>query len=385
MAALLALSGCDETQTEARVPPAKPPVPVIVEALQFEPERTRVEAVGTSRAIRSVDVYPATSGEVIAVDFEPGQFVAEGDKLVELDRREQKVAVELARLQLAEAERLFDRYRRSADSGAVVPTVLDEAHAAVETAKLELQRAEIALADRTVRAAFDGFVGTTEVDRGDRIDTGTMITTLDDRRTLLVAFEVPETLISELAVGEEAKLETWDSRIPVVIGEIVDIGSRIDPQSRTFVARVRVPNEADTLRPGMSFRVAADIDGELYPVVAETGVQWGADGAYVWSIADGIATRVPVQVVQRREGRVLVKGDFSRGDIVAVFDTEGNNLGCGITNYSSSDIGIIKGARSGNIGKLLSTDYGPEVVHRNNFALLNKEETSGHRQTATVL
>lgn len=331
LAALLLLAGCDRSQTDSQARPSKPPVPVIVEALQFEAERTRVEAVGTSRAIRSVDVYPATSGEVIAVDFEPGQFVAEGDKLIELDRREQKVAVDLARLQLAEAERLLDRYQRSADSGAVVPTVLDEAHAAVETAKLELQRAKIALDDRTVRAAFDGFVGTTEVDRGDRIDTSTMITSLDDRRTLLVAFEVPETMIGELAVGEEAKLETWNSRIPVVAGEIVDIGSRIDPQTRTFVARVRVSNEADTLRPGMSFRVAADIDGELYPVVAETGVQWGADGAYVWSVADGTATRVPVQVVQRREGRVLIKGDFSRGDIVVVEGIQRMQEGVSVT------------------------------------------------------
>jgi RND family efflux transporter MFP subunit len=331
LAALLVVAACDESQTDSQARPAKPPVPVIVESLQFEAERTRVEAVGTSRAIRSVDVYPATSGEVIAVDFEPGQFVAKGDKLVELDRREQALAVELAKLRLIEAERLFDRYRRSADSGAVVPTVLDEASTAAETARVELQRAEIALADRTVRAAFDGFVGTTEVDRGDRIDTSTMITTLDDRRTLLVSFEVPETLIGELAIGEEAKLETWNSRIPVVLGEIVDIGSRIDPQSRTFVARVRVSNEADTLRPGMSFRVAADIDGELYPVIAETGVQWGSDGAYVWSIVDGTATRIPVQVVQRREGRVLVKGDFERGDIIVVEGIQRMQEGASVT------------------------------------------------------
>ena len=108
VAALLALSACGETQTDSQARPAQPAVPVIVESLQFEPERTHVEAVGTSRAMRSVDVYPATSGEVIAVDFEPGQFVSEGDKLIELDRREQELAVELAGLQLAEARRLLD-------------------------------------------------------------------------------------------------------------------------------------------------------------------------------------------------------------------------------------------------------------------------------------
>ena len=278
------------------------------------------------------------------MDFEPGQFVSEGDKLVELDRREQELAVELARLQLADARRLLDRYQRSADSGAVVQTVLDEASTAAQTAKVELQRAEIALADRTVRAAFDGFVGTPEVDRGDRIDTSTMITTLDDRRSLLVSFDVPETLIGELAVGEEARLETWNSRIPVVYGEIVDIGSRIDPQTRTFTSRVRVPNETDTLRPGMSFRVAADIDGELYPVVAETGVQWGADGAYVWAIENGMATRIPVQVVQRREGRVLVKGDFQSGDVVVVEGIQRMQEGVSVTYESPRIAGPIGAA-----------------------------------------
>jgi glutamate 5-kinase len=77
-------------------------------------------------------------------------------------------------------------------------------------------------------------------------------------------------------------------------------------------------------------------------------------------------------------------GKFSRGDIVAIYDTEGNHLGCGITNYSSSDIGIIKGSHSSKIASLLSFDYGPEVVHRNNLALLEREEPSGHRQTVPV-
>jgi len=316
--AALVVSACSEAPTASRPQIAEPAVRVIVEQLQFEPALAEVEAVGTSRALRSVDVYPATSGEVIAVDFEPGQSVSAGDKLVELDRREQELAVELASIRLADARRLLDRYERSAESGAVVQTVLDEARTAVELARVELERASIALDDRTVRAAFDGFVGTTEVDRGDRIDTGTMITTLDDRSSLLVSFEVPETLIGELVVGEDVKLETWNSGAPAVTGEIVDIGSRIDPETRTFIARVRVPNESDSLRPGMSFRVAVNIDGDRYPVVAETGVQWGADGAYVWSVDDGAASRVPVQVVQRREGRVLVDGDFGDSDIVVV-------------------------------------------------------------------
>jgi len=64
------------------------------------------------------------------------------------------------------------------------------------------------------------------------------------------------------------------------------------------------------------------------------------------------------------------EGMFDRGDIVDIYDTEDNYLGCGITNYSGHSIDIIKGTRSGKIGALLGFDYGPEVVHRNNLALV---------------
>lgn len=343
LTAAAVLAACSEAPKQAQRQSADAAVRVIVEPLQREPARAEVEAVGTSRALRSVDVYPATSGEVVAVDFDPGQRVSAGDKLIELDRREQELAVELATIQLADAKRLLDRYERSAKSGAVVQTVLDAARTAVELARVDLERARIALDDRTVRAAFDGFVGTTEVDRGDRIDTGTMITTLDDRSSLLVSFEVPETLIGELVVGEDVKLETWNSGAPVVNGEIVDIGSRIDPQTRTFIARVQVPNQSDTLRPGMSFRVAVDIDGELYPVVTETGVQWGADGAYVWSVKDGTASRIAVQVVQRREGRVLVDGNFGDSETVVVEGIQRMQEGIRIT-YDSPAVADSDGA-----------------------------------------
>ncbi len=100
------------------------------------------------------------------------------------------------------------------------------------------------------------------------------------------------------------------------------------------MARARVDNAADLLRPGMSFRVTADVQGERYAVVAETAVLWGADGAYLWSIIDGKATRTPVQVIQRREGRVLVDGELHAGDIVVVEGTQSMREGIDV-NYDA--------------------------------------------------
>lgn len=318
----LVLGGCSQSTERSARAATDRSVPVIAEALQYENARTRLEAVGTSRARLSAEIYPATSGEVAAVDFEPGQFVSAGDPLIELDRRKEQLAVRLAELKLEDAERLFDRYQRSANSGAVLPTVLDAARTAAETAKVELEGARLALAERTVTAVFDGFVGSTDVDIGDRVTTSSLVTTLDDRRSLLVSFAIPEAFVGALQVGDTVGLETWSASTGQVIGEIVDIGSRIDPRTRTFVARARVDNPGDTLRPGMSFRVGLDVQGKEYPVIAETGLQWGADGAYVWSIVDGVAARVPVQVIERRDGRILIDGDLDVGDIIVVEGTQ---------------------------------------------------------------
>jgi glutamate 5-kinase len=69
-------------------------------------------------------------------------------------------------------------------------------------------------------------------------------------------------------------------------------------------------------------------------------------------------------------GITEVEGRFGRGDIVNIHDPEGLRLGCGITNYSSGDITVIKGTHSKNIADMLDHDYGSEVVHRNNLVVL---------------
>jgi len=65
-----------------------------------------------------------------------------------------------------------------------------------------------------------------------------------------------------------------------------------------------------------------------------------------------------------------VEGEFQRGDVVTIYDHKGAILGCGISNYSSSDIDAIRGAHSQKFAALLGYDYGSEIVHRNNLVVL---------------
>jgi glutamate 5-kinase len=69
-------------------------------------------------------------------------------------------------------------------------------------------------------------------------------------------------------------------------------------------------------------------------------------------------------------GISMTEGEFDRGDIVDIYDARGSHLGCGLVNYSSTEVNLIKGAQSGKIAALLGINYGPEVVHRNNLAVI---------------
>jgi len=335
-AALLARCGGSESSGHGA---AGAPVRVLVEPLTFDNTFTRVEAVGTSRAIRSIELHAATSGEVDAIHFEPGQRVSQGDLLVELDKRDEVLAVQLARVRLEDADRLYERYQKSATSGAVLPTQLDAARTAAESARIELERARVALDYRTIHAPFSGFVDITEVDPGDRINPDTVITTLDDRSALLVNFDVPELLIGDLKPGDEVTLATWNDRGRTFKGKVVEIGSRIDPTTRTFVARATVDNGSDALRPGMSFRVSINVEGNRHPVVAETAVQWGADGAYLWTVDDGRAKRRLVRIVQRQQGKVLLDAEIEAGELVVVEGIQRMREGIAVSYDDSSMLG----------------------------------------------
>jgi len=65
-----------------------------------------------------------------------------------------------------------------------------------------------------------------------------------------------------------------------------------------------------------------------------------------------------------------IEKEFHRGDVVEVMDLQGKCIACGISNYNSGDIAIIKGAHSDEIISLLGYEYGAEVVHRNNLVML---------------
>lgn len=284
---------------------------------------SRLVAIGSAEAAKSVTLYSQTAGIVAEVAFRPGDRVAAGDTLVRLDDAEQRIAVEQARVDVESAETTFQRYERLRDSPAYSEVQAQEARVVLARARNDLKSAELALARRTLTAPFDGVMGFAQIEIGDRISDTTPIANIDDRSTVFVSFQVPERYAALLTLGEELAATTAAYGAEAFDGRIDATDSRVDTDSRTLRVRAALPNEDDRLRPGMAFSVTLQFDTPGRPAVPQVAVQWDRDGAYVWKVVDGKAKRTEVQVIARTVDAVLVEGDIAPRDVVVAEGLEG--------------------------------------------------------------
>ena len=56
--------------------------------------------------------------------------------------------------------------------------------------------------------------------------------------------------------------------------------------------------------------------------------------------------------------------------MVQVYSNAGNPICVGISNYSMEDLQKIQGQQSKEILEILGYSYGPEVIHRDNMAMI---------------
>ena len=333
------LLGCNDSASNAgtRYSGQAAAVPVMTAPATLTDLRETLTSVGTARALKSVSVYAEASGRVTAVAIDADTEVAEGDLLLQLDDRDETLAVELATVKLADAERLVTRYTTVNARDANIPeSQLDDARAAVDSARIALEQARVDLDRRRITAPFAGRVGITEIDVGDRINTSTLVTTIDDRTLLLVNFSVPELYVDRVTRGTPVAVRLWDAADAPVSGEVVAVDSRIDITSRAFIARAAIDNTADRFRPGMAFEISLNASRGAFLSVPNVALQWGADGAYVWVAEEGRAAKREVRLVKRLAGAILIEGELAEGEPVVMEGVQSVRTGLALKPLSDN-------------------------------------------------
>ncbi|RPI06162.1 MAG: glutamate 5-kinase [Ignavibacteriae bacterium] len=71
-------------------------------------------------------------------------------------------------------------------------------------------------------------------------------------------------------------------------------------------------------------------------------------------------------------GIVEVHGEFKVNETISILDLDSNVIAKGVTGYSSTDLGRIKGKKTGEIEVILNRKSHDEVIHRNNLVLIGE-------------
>ncbi|EAU43152.1 putative transport protein [Fulvimarina pelagi HTCC2506] len=294
--------------------------PAIASPVTLEASRTDLKTLASAEAIRSVTVVPDnTSGVIEEVLVSSGQQVSAGQSLVRLESSTEAVAVDRASLTVQAAEDKLSRFQQLRQRNASTNVEVSDAARELDSARLDLREARIALSKREIRAPIDGRIGIVQVERGSLVEESTEIATIDARDQLKLVFFTPERYLTDIDIGTDLTAVPVARPDQTYEGEIAAIDSRVAEDSRTVRTEGVIVNRDDRLRPGMSFTVTVALDGETYLATDPLAVVWERSGPFVWVVRDDRAGKAPVRIVQRDIDRVLVVSNaLEDGDLVVV-------------------------------------------------------------------
>jgi membrane fusion protein (multidrug efflux system) len=297
--------------------------PAVITARVQESEfAAAVEALGTARANEAIDIVAKASNRVTAIRFREGQYVKQGEVLVELDADEARADLQIAEAVLGESRSQVNRARELALTKALSAQQMEQLEATLNANEARVAASRSRLNDLIMRAPFSGRVGLRNVSVGGLVNPGTVITTLDDTSVMKLDFSVPETFLSSLEAGlpVEAKSAAYSEQ--TFKGQVLSVGTRVDPITRSVVVRAQMPNREGKLKPGMFLTVRLLHGGGKTMVLPEQALVPERNKQFVFGVRDGKAYKTEIVVGRRRPGEVEVLQGLTVGDEVIIEGTQ---------------------------------------------------------------
>ncbi len=294
------------------------PVQVIAHTVQKVEFIDEIEALGTLRANESVDLTVNVTETIMAIHFEDGMRVDEGDILVEMTSKEENAQLSEALATYEEAKRQFERVKPLVERGNASESVLDERRREFQTAKARYEAIESRLQDRLVVAPFGGLVGLRNISKGALVRPGDIITTIVDDSVMKLDFRIPSIFLSSIHPNLKIEAETVVFRNRKFEGTISSIDSRIDPVTRSVAVRALIDNPDGLLRTGLLMTVELQKDPRQTLVIPEEAILSEGREKYVFMIDTkddkNTALKREIEIGSRRPGEVEVLSGLSEGD-----------------------------------------------------------------------
>jgi membrane fusion protein, multidrug efflux system len=324
-----------------------------------------IEATGTVRAETIAAVAAQVMGRITSLPVAEGSRVEKGAILATIDDTQVRAQLSAAGAQVTEAEaglrevegaiaqaeaskslaeKTYERFRVLHEEKVVTSQEFDEVEvkrtvaikdyeramdkraqvvAKITQAKAQEDAARAMLSYTRVRAPFPGVVTGKKADVGSMAAPGVPILVLEDTRRYRIEASVPEAYLGVLDVGSRVRVILGAPPGKEISGTISEVVPQVDPESRTFTAKVDLPEGGERFRTGMFGRVLFPTGKENMVLVPRKAISrvGGYDALYTVA-ADNVVRLVVVTTGRAFGDEVEILSGIGPGTHVAVSPLE---------------------------------------------------------------
>lgn len=299
------------------------------EAAKQETWQPDFASVGNLDPVQGADISNQVAGNVVAIGFDSGQEVQQGQLLVQLDDSNERAQLQgfQAQAQLAELndKRSHDLFAKKLISQSDV----DTADANLKQAQANAANTQADIAKKTIRAPFAGHAGIRNVNLGQYLPAGTVIVTLQALDHMYASFTLPEQALPALAPHQNVTVTVDVYPGKKFDGVINAIDSKVDPTSHTIRVQGLIANPQHQLRAGMFANVTVSAGKPMQVVtVPKAAVTFSLYGDSVFVVTPDkdkkddkgdpalTVTETFIKLGDERGARIAVLEGLKPGDMI---------------------------------------------------------------------
>jgi len=317
-------------------------VPVVVATAQKGDLPVYFNGLGTVTAFNTVTVRSRVDGQIVKINFTEGQFVHEGDALVEIDPRPYQVLLEQAEGQLAkdqaqrkDAEVNFERFKLLYQEGVIPKQQLDtqgaqvgEFDGAIKSDQGTIDSAKLQVTYSHITAPISGRVGLRLVDVGNIVhasDTNGLLV-ITQLQPISVIFSLPQDqlpqVMTKLHAGGQLPVDAYDrdDTAKITTGKLATIDNQIDVTTGTYKLKSIFNNEDNALFPNQFVNVHLLVDVKKNVVIVPAAaIQRGPQGTYVYVVSNGNTVGIRVVTIAQTTGNNIgLSAGLQEGEVVVI-------------------------------------------------------------------
>ena len=258
-------------------------------------------------------------GVIEKIDFEEGDEITKGKRLVDISTKEHRLKLKIAITDSNLADINIKRDEKLAAQNLIPNAQLDQTRTRAESASLNKELAEISLNKSLISSPLKGTIKTRHIKVGEFVRKGDKLVEILDIDKIIVKVNIPEQEILSIQVGQNVEVALYIMEKKTFLGRVKNIGLEADSSNRTFPVEILVDNKERQLRAGMLARATftKNVDQDQIVIPRHTVLERD-QGRVVYVFEDGKAFRRNITIGLSQQDQVQIVQGLNKGELIVV-------------------------------------------------------------------